>query len=875
MADTKPSKLPLLPLPVPTRAPESKRSKRLPELHIPTRERQIERLEPQIDRLQKAIEARTLEIREDPQGSEPELTIVLETRGPVKYFLGAVRRTPGLKWLAEFEQEGVAADEEFFEQDNPEKELRGFLYLLMTNRRAVDRLLSLWAAFKKDKPFSHGHGAWKSLFELLYEVRLWDAIDRVRETGLLEDWQDRLEMGAQSVHAEVELWFPRNVALRSRNRRAIEQKVLDLGGAVVGTSEISAIHYHALLVEIPAREAMRVIEDLSAVELIRADEVMFFRPVGQVAVDLPPVETDNPSDPERPKMEATGDPAVALLDGVPFGGHERVSGRLILDDPDAWSEEVPVAERRHGTAMASLILHGDLSAPSDPLRSPIYVRPILKSSDIGLGERVERIPQTLLPIDLVYRSVRRLFRGQNGEGGVAPTVQIINFSVGDPARPFAHGMSPWARLLDWLSIKYNVLFVVSAGNHYGPIELDLPSKSMRDLDAGDLRQRTLEAVYGQSRLRRLLSPAEAINGLCIGAEHADASDLPSEQGGFLDPIVDSTGTRLPSPVGACGPGFSRAPKPDIFLPGGRQVYRTRLGGTDGRLILDPVRSVGPPGLRCAAPGRGIGEVARTHFLCGTSNAAALATHVAASIYEDFEERVDLLGELELPYRSYWPALLKAFLVHYATWGNTGEVLEPLARKLANSPQMFRQRLGQFLGYGFLDREKVLNCTDHRVTLLRWGSLGFRSEESAHRYELPLPPSLSGLRGRRRLVITLAWMTPIKPERSAYRGVQLWFDVPGVKERLGVESSESDRNTTGRGTVQHEVFEGVSSVSFSEGESLTIQVNCREDAGVPSGESGVVSYGLVVSLDTAPSLKAKVYEDVRSALRTRIRQPIRP
>ena len=44
----------------------------------------------------------------------------------------------------------------------------------------------------------------------------------------------------------------------------------------------------------------------------------------------------------------------------------------------------------------------------------------------------------------------------------APHVKIINFSIGDNIRMFSHSMSPMAKLLDWLSFQYDVLFVISA-----------------------------------------------------------------------------------------------------------------------------------------------------------------------------------------------------------------------------------------------------------------------------------------------------------------------------------------------------------------------------------------------------------------------------
>ena len=68
-------------------------------------------------------------------------------------------------------------------------------------------------------------------------------------------------------------------------------------------------------------------------------------------------------------------------------------------------------------------------------------------------------------IDLVHRAVRRMYEGEGDSLPSAPTVKVINLSVGDGHRPFGGGdLSPWARLIDWLSHKHQVLFVVSVGN---------------------------------------------------------------------------------------------------------------------------------------------------------------------------------------------------------------------------------------------------------------------------------------------------------------------------------------------------------------------------------------------------------------------------
>ena len=105
----------------------------------------------------------------------------------------------------------------------------------------------------------------------------------------------------------------------------------------------------------------------------------------------------------------------------------------------------------------------------------------------------------------------------------APAVKIFNLSVGDPAQLFLRSMSPLARLLDWLAWKYDLLFVVSAGNHSNA-EIRIPASTPEPA----IESAVLRALQTNVRNRRLLAPAETVNGSAspnhrIMASHGIAS----------------------------------------------------------------------------------------------------------------------------------------------------------------------------------------------------------------------------------------------------------------------------------------------------------------------------------------------------------------
>ncbi len=97
---------------------------------------------------------------------------------------------------------------------------------------------------------------------------------------------------------------------------------------------------------------------------------------------------------------------------MPVQNHALLAGRLVLDDPDDFEAMSVVAERKHGTEMASLILHGDRNLGEEPLSRPIYLRPVLYAPGGGGNERHVR---DRLLLDLIYRAVLRMKVGDAAE----------------------------------------------------------------------------------------------------------------------------------------------------------------------------------------------------------------------------------------------------------------------------------------------------------------------------------------------------------------------------------------------------------------------------------------------------------------------------
>jgi len=514
---------PLLLFPRPT---SSKREKRTPgwaQVHVPSAPRQAERLTQKFGTLQSAFDARRIQLQATAPANDPELVVVFETVGSVENFIGAVQRTTGLEWLLEADEAGVEPDDDFYDQRDRQKSLDGRIYLLGSNQLALAEVISLWNRYKEDThvQLERGLAKWKDVFKHLRDVRFWGIQDRIGQ-DIREYWESRLETGEEAIRFEMEAWC---YSSPEKNRRATEdltRLVSEIGGRVLSTALIQDIAYHGFLVEMPASGVRRLLSETPPA-LVLSDRVMLFRPRGQ-ALPVPDGDELRLPGVDGSARKPSGPPVVAVLDGLPVQNHPLLAGRLSIDDPDGWESDYPARDRVHGTAMASLVLYGELDGPRVPLSRPIYVRPIMRPDPADTREpRQESTPDDVLLIDLVHRSVKRMFDGDAGSPAAAPTVKVVNLSVGDLLKPFDTELSPWARLLDWLSSRYQVLFVVSAGNVSAHLTLPVPRGTLSTLSVDARHRLTVPALVADSVGRRVLTPGESINAITVGSVHADGS----------------------------------------------------------------------------------------------------------------------------------------------------------------------------------------------------------------------------------------------------------------------------------------------------------------------------------------------------------------
>lgn len=854
---------PLLILPNPGAPVPRLRRRGFPgNLHIPSRERQRERLTPQFRRLQETFEKRLARLQTESTGIVPEEVVVLQTVGSVEGFINAVRRIEGMEWLAEIDEESIPPDDDFFAKSRDgkkasSKDLNGRLFMLIANHEALKQMFSLWEQWQSQQKLSHGLGRWKNLFSQLRNVRPWGLQDRLVETGVLQDWEEQISLHQDSVTCEIELWYRTDRQDRHRTQERVVTLIQQEGGQVITDSVVEEIRYHAIIASLPGKSVEVLVDkkQRNDIELVHCEHIQFFRATGQASVSLPD-DDYMVSMEQMPYDRPHGEPLVALFDGLPLALHRCLNERIIVDDPDSYEQNYPASMRRHGTAMASLIIHGDLKENNTPLTTPIYVRPILQPIDLS-QYRNESVPKDILIVDLVFRAVRRLFEQEGHELGVAPSVSVINFSIGILDRPFDYTMSPLARLIDWLAWRYKLLFIISAGNRSAPIKLPMARTEFDSMSDEDIQCEIIRSVGANAHERRLLSPAEALNALTIAATHDDASTwLPLAHSDLRNPYPK---VGLPSPINAQGMGYRRAIKPDILAAGGRILVQRNYTKSNP-VLLDIDNSRHAPGQCVASPGATPGILESTCFSRGTSNATAIISRTAVLLHDILKDlRREIGGHV---INKISPAVwLKALVAHGADWGDSFSILKA-ALYNSNTSAKFSEYLTRMLGYGSVEIDTVRECKSYRVTAIGGGNL--RDGES-HIHNFPLPCSISGKRAFRRIVITLAWLSPVNPQHQSWRRAHLWFFLSSDQlDRIGVNRKQAGTRAAQRGTLQHEIFEGRAARTFSPDTSIETQVSCRADAGSLEAE---VPYALVITMEVAEELGVDIYGEIRTAVQS--------
>lgn len=511
-------------------------------------------------------------------------------------------------------------------------------------------------------------------------------------------------------------------------------------------------------------------------------------------------------------------PIIAILDSGINRGHPLLSPAV--SNAESFLEgKGPEDEHGHGTAVAGLAAYHDVH---EAAASTTFV-PMVRIHGARVVDQSGKAAGTMLE-NIVIKVVEKL---------VPQGIRIFNLSISDVRKPYTGGhVAGLARVLDELSRKHDILFVVPSGNYEGvenppQWQADYPRYLLDRLDA------------------RILDPAPALNVLTVGSLARHERPLTTSSNDVRVRPVARRGQ--PSPFSRTGPGSIGAIKPDVAEFGGN--YVTNLAQSANRPLS-----------------AGVGELSLHHDptggllidRIGTSFATPKVAHVAARV---LAARPDASMNL-----------VRALVVGSAAVPpGTGPL--PLDE----------EETLRLVGYGQPSIERACHSDGCRVTLIAETEIG---ENKTQFFEVPLVASFlrRGLR-ERVITVSLAHCPAVRSTRADYRASRFDFrlvasdsldNLTGIfrktkreeRQKLPSELRSPSPNQTARGsgTVQRARYAFMRPAGL-ETKRLYVVVT-RTVPAWAAGLADTERYSLVVTLEDQEAVT--LYQEVRATLQGRIR-----
>lgn len=831
--------------------------------------RQGERFQATFDRLSAAFSSDDplVALRQDPAGIAPERALVFVTAGSVANF-AKVAREAGLEVFSEEELEAIEDYPEGFHPAGDSTTLARTLYATIPTLGSFERMLSLWRAHQRGERAPLGATPWWNVFDLLLELRPWSPQDRLREDARIVI-EDRLAFRPDDdpISIEFEIWPTASTTKRASWREELEQRVGAWGGRILDRSSISedGFAYEALLVELPCfavREMLASPGDINGLATLVGVQFILPQTIGQAIPDGPDVATEDRA------IEGAFDPdapiRVALLDGTPVAAHQALNGGVVTEDMHDLERLSTVTQRHHATAMASLILRGDLQADGVPLKDTRLISvPVLIDQ-----QNDSESPRNRLFVDLVHTTLMRLI---GADEPAAPDVFVVNFSVGVRESHFSGRISPLARLIDWWAAKEGLLFVISAGN-VG--HLTLPGTTTMEVESADVAARRAiarAAMRDSIFSRTLLAPAESLNALTVGALSLDLADnMPPRQAGLLK--LEDDDEFVPQMTSALGLGSRRSIKPDLLEAGGCLEVRAIPDGND--VSLRGMDRSSRTGLVAASPpGQNATQKSR-----GTSSAAALVTRSLLRAAETLTGEKGPYQGLELTRRQN-ALLTRALAVNAAKWPQDAFDLYEEERARLGKTRFARakEEVCRQFGYGYLENALMRESPECGVTMV---GLGLIRKDRAQIFRMPVPPSLSGERLPRSMRVTLSWFSPVNSSRAQYRLAALEAtafneDDDENDDKWGFDMTLDglDAQIIKRGSVWSKRLKNriLTIPRFGDDADIPIRVQCRDASGGGLSQDEEIMFAIAVTLQVEAEVQFDIHQEVEQALRVRLGQ----
>lgn len=582
----------------------------------------------------------------------------------------------------------------------------------------------------------------RQILEAIAGIDAWSAEDRkswaLRNIGLPD---------TPTFKLDIELW-PIQVA--HHPSRVLLTTSFETWLAAERIKKLDRINLDSLLmyrVEVTPVQAQLLLNhrDVRLVDLIPATGIS----IQQLNRDINKLPLNIPSPPDDAAR-------VCILDSGINGNHPLLKPAM-AESASFVDEEGDADEAGHGTAVAGVALYGDVEG----CNNSNFWKPEFWLFN---GKVMKKCPHTG---NAVYDELTlEVSLTKAVEHFVELGCRIFNLSLGNNNAPYdgAH-VRGLAYILDVLSRRYNILFIVSTGNFCGSETPPVPINSWRDEYPEYL-------IAAQSAI---IDPAPAMMVLTVGSISRHNATIDSQKYPEIHQLSPASENQ-PSPFTRHGPSVKGAIKPELVAAGGN--------------LASPMRQARA---QWAPHMRGLGVLTLNHQwsgntvfkeISGTSLAAPYITHLAGRLLNAYPTSSANMLRAMLVNQAYLPAAVtstfskefrKSYKTAKATWNRDVE------RDVA--------------GYGVVSEADLFRSSDNVVVLM---SEEIIENDGCQFFELPLPEDyLRSARGTRELSITLAYSPVVRTTRIEYLATQIYYRlVTGTSlEEVQKHFSQEMKKTT--------------------------------------------------------------------------------
>jgi hypothetical protein len=615
------------------------------------------------------------------------------------------------------------------------KELNGTIKFVIQFNSKDDIALfeserELWESDSKQGSAVLTYERRRDLFACIESIGQLTAEDRTGKFLAAAIASDNLPDGLFTV--DIDVWFDNN---HISKRNIIQAKIIQALGTT-GSSLCGDLFVLPNLLLGRARVDRFTLEALRKLDLVAKIEL----PIGTLsteqcelyAADFVPT-VDNTLD--------ANSPLACVIDSGVFSGNPLLSSLIVGEEDFDLTENTTSDLNGHGTGVAGIVVYGDFHNFDKTNR---VFKPLVRicNGKVMHNLATDRGNETSFsdsddkrPEQIVYDVIHHFCKEYN--------CRIFNLSCGNPYAVYDGGRQmAWASMLDEISLKLDILIVVSSGNVSDP---NIPTFS----DRNDLMEQTRNQLLNDEH--RLIDPATTALGITVGSiSRYGEPEIPHSH---ITTLLSVGKEGYPSAFTRTGEGVNGAIKPEFVDYGGNLAIH-QIGSSQAKWRVN--RALNEPTLNNT-----LGSFFKGWQ--GTSFAAPHVTHIAARLQQALhlqlskEPTSNLIRALLASSAKY---IEKNWLDSAVPFGFVGD---------KKQKQGWRLRLS---GYGKVDDTTLFTDRNH-VTLFAEEALDLRQ---IHLYKIPVPPEFLELKASKRISIGFAYNPPTRLSRKEYIANSLWFEV---------------------------------------------------------------------------------------------------